>query len=138
MTLKVVNKIALYVGLLGAFGMFVVANFQETAVITIHLIAAFFCFGGSVIYMLCHAWISHRMVPVFASRRVAHWRTFFATAGTIAFVIGKIQFDLYVNLSFSFQQCSLDFMLHIFSMKHILIFQLLVHGREKQINLFVL
>ena len=68
--------------------MFVVANFQETAVIWIHLIAAVVCFGGSVIYMLGHSWISHRMVPLYASRQIAHIRTTLAVLGFVAFSIG--------------------------------------------------
>ena len=88
--LKLVNKISFYFGLLGAFGMFIVANFQETAVVIIHFSAAVTCFGGSVLYMICHAWISHRMVPLYASRRVAHWRTLFAVVGAILFIIGKL------------------------------------------------
>ncbi|KAE9556167.1 hypothetical protein FO519_000655 [Halicephalobus sp. NKZ332] len=92
--LKFVNKISFYIGLLGALGMAVVANFQETAVIVVHFTAAVTCFGGSVVYMICHAWISHRMVPLYASRRVAHWRTLFAILGTILFITA-VSFGVY-------------------------------------------
>ena len=85
-TLKLVNKVSFYLGLIAAFGMFIVANFQETAVVIIHFSAAVTCFGGSVLYMICHSWISHRMVPLYASRRVAHWRTLFSVVGAILFI----------------------------------------------------
>uniref|UniRef100_A0A7E4VEM6 DNA damage-regulated autophagy modulator protein 2 n=1 Tax=Panagrellus redivivus TaxID=6233 RepID=A0A7E4VEM6_PANRE len=83
--LKAVNRVALYLGTIGAFGMCLVANFQETAVIVIHLSGAFVCFGFGSIYMLLHAWISHRMVPLYAGRRIANIRTFLAVSGILAF-----------------------------------------------------
>jgi hypothetical protein len=94
LTLKFFNKLSFYMGALGACGMFVVANFQETAVIWIHLTGAIICFGGGVLYMLGHAWISHRMVPLYASRQVAHIRTTLAVIGFISFCVA-LSFGIY-------------------------------------------
>ncbi|TMS36557.1 hypothetical protein L596_003696 [Steinernema carpocapsae] len=62
------NNLSLYVGLLSSCGMFIVANFQETAVIQIHMGGAIVCFGGSCLYMLMQAAITWLMYPTFVSR----------------------------------------------------------------------
>jgi hypothetical protein len=83
--------------------MFLVANFQETAVIQVHLTGAFLyvfnelsfiyieysrSFGFGCIYMIIQAYISHIMVPLFASRRVAYIRSVYAGLGVILFFMG--------------------------------------------------
>ncbi|KAI6177376.1 hypothetical protein M3Y97_00900300 [Aphelenchoides bicaudatus] len=83
--LTIINKLSWYFGMIGAFGMFLVANFQESAVIQVHLTGAFLSFGFGCVYMLCHAGLSHLMVPLFASRRVAHIRTVLSVVGIFAF-----------------------------------------------------
>jgi len=83
--LKYLNKFAYIVGLVGSFGMFLVANFQETAVVQIHLTGALLSFGFGGIYMILHAVISHMMVPLFASRRAAYIRSVYAGIGFVAF-----------------------------------------------------
>lgn len=45
------NKIALWIGLLSCFGLSLVANFQETNVIVVHLTGAFLCFGLGTVYI---------------------------------------------------------------------------------------
>lgn len=90
--LTLMNKLSYYFGLIGAFGMFLVANFQESAVIQIHLGGAFLSFGFGCAYMVCQSWISHLMVPLFASRRVAHIRSVLAGVGVIAFFTGNLYY----------------------------------------------
>lgn len=89
--LKDVNRVALYTGLLGALGMFIVANFQETAVIQIHLTGAFMCFGFGCLYMLLQTWVSYRMHPLFVNRRIAYIRGSIALLSSICFVLGISQ-----------------------------------------------
>lgn len=55
----------MYIGMVGAFGMFIVANFQETAVVRIHIFAAILCFGSGCAYMLLQSWSNklwHKMI----------------------------------------------------------------------------
>lgn len=89
LTLKLVNRVVFYLGLIGALGMFFVANFQETAVIQIHLFGAILCFGSGCLYMLGQTWISYRMHPLYANKRIAHIRLVLAVASSISFVTGK-------------------------------------------------
>ncbi|KAI6233919.1 DNA damage-regulated autophagy modulator protein 1 [Aphelenchoides fujianensis] len=88
--LKRLNNYGLYLGTFAATGMFIVANFQETAVIQIHLFGAFVCFGGGCLYMLIQSWISHLMCPLFAGRRVAYIRSVIAAISVLAFFTALI------------------------------------------------
>jgi hypothetical protein len=45
------NKVALWIGFLSCFGLSLVANFQETNVIVVHLTGAFLCFGLGTVYI---------------------------------------------------------------------------------------
>jgi len=45
------NKVALWTGFLSCFGLSLVANFQETNVIVVHLTGAFLCFGLGTVYI---------------------------------------------------------------------------------------
>ncbi|KAI1731977.1 frag1/DRAM/Sfk1 family domain-containing protein [Ditylenchus destructor] len=85
--LKQFNRLSLYAGLLGAVGMSIVANFQETAVIQMHLFGAFLCFGSGCIYMLSQTWVSYRMYPLFAGMRIAKIRAVISVASTVMFVL---------------------------------------------------
>lgn len=45
------NKAAFIVGIVSAFGISLVGNFQETNVLSVHLCGALMAFGGGVIYL---------------------------------------------------------------------------------------
>lgn len=45
------NKASVIVGFISAAGMSLVANFQETNVISVHLVGALLAFGGATIYL---------------------------------------------------------------------------------------
>uniref|UniRef100_A0A1I7XXX6 DNA damage-regulated autophagy modulator protein 2 n=1 Tax=Steinernema glaseri TaxID=37863 RepID=A0A1I7XXX6_9BILA len=81
------NILALWVGITSSMGMFLVANFQETAVIQIHMTGAIICFGGSCVYMLLHAAITWFMYPTFVNRPIAFLRTGLAVVASTLFVI---------------------------------------------------
>jgi hypothetical protein len=44
------NKVALVFGLVSCAGLDIVANFQESNVISVHMLGAFLCFAGGTIY----------------------------------------------------------------------------------------
>ncbi|VDM50273.1 unnamed protein product [Toxocara canis] len=88
--LKRVNELSLVAGLLGAVGMFFVANFQETAVLTVHLVSAFVCFGFGCVYMLMQAYISVHMYPLYANRRIGYIRSFIASVAVVSFFIAVV------------------------------------------------
>jgi hypothetical protein len=56
------NKIALWTGLLSCFGLSLVANFQETNVIVVHLTGAFLCFGLGTLYVWLQVSIRNMLV----------------------------------------------------------------------------
>jgi len=85
LVLKTFNRLCLYSGLLGATGMFIVANFQETAVVQVHLFGAFLCFGSGCIYMIGQSWISYRMYPLFSGIRIAKIRGAMALLSVVLF-----------------------------------------------------
>ena len=94
--LNKLNRAALYFGLLGGFGMFIVANFQDTALHSVHLLGAVSCFGFGAIYMLLQSMISYRLQPVFCNKLIAHIRLLIAVLSVIFFITGWI-----LNLSFT-------------------------------------
>ncbi|CAH8828577.1 unnamed protein product [Trichobilharzia szidati] len=55
-----IARIALCFGFISAFGMSLVANFQETAVWSVHIIGAALAFGGGSIYSLCVTYITYK------------------------------------------------------------------------------
>jgi predicted membrane channel-forming protein YqfA (hemolysin III family) len=46
------NKVALSVGLTSCVGLSIVANFQESNVIVVHLLGAFLCFAAGTVYFI--------------------------------------------------------------------------------------
>ena len=59
-----VNIAGLYLGWIGAFGISIVANFQETAVFRVHLTGALLAFGVGSVYLWTQASISKPVVTV--------------------------------------------------------------------------
>ena len=48
---KTVNTVGLVLGVVGAAGVSLVANFQETSVLSVHFTGASVCFGLGTIYL---------------------------------------------------------------------------------------
>ena len=46
------NKVTLSVGLTSCVGLDIVANFQESNVIVVHLLGAFLCFAAGTVYFI--------------------------------------------------------------------------------------
>ncbi|CAD5216012.1 unnamed protein product [Bursaphelenchus okinawaensis] len=100
--LKRLNRIALYFGTIGGIGMCIVANFQETAVVKIHLFGALNCFGFGGLYMILQSIISHIMCPLFAGRRAANVRSVLAIVSVIAFFVAVYYGVAAVNMFHKF------------------------------------
>ncbi|KAK6184519.1 hypothetical protein SNE40_006980 [Patella caerulea] len=58
--LLITNKVALFIGWSAALGIYLVANFQETNVLAVHLIGAFLAFMIGCVYMWVQTVISYR------------------------------------------------------------------------------
>lgn len=84
------NRLALFVGIIACLGLSIVANFQETNLIIVHLIGAFSCFGCGMIYCWIQTWMSFRTYPIVNSRACAIFRFFLCTLMTITFVIQTV------------------------------------------------
>uniref|UniRef100_A0A914LZS8 CWH43-like N-terminal domain-containing protein n=1 Tax=Meloidogyne incognita TaxID=6306 RepID=A0A914LZS8_MELIC len=83
--ISLTNRLSLFAGLLGGVGMFIVANFQETAVIQIHLTGALLSFGSGCIYMLIQSFVCFKMFPKFVGKRIVYIRLSIAIASTFCF-----------------------------------------------------
>ncbi|KYM85518.1 DNA damage-regulated autophagy modulator protein 2 [Atta colombica] len=81
------NYWALIFGLMSTAGLSIVANFQETSVIVVHLIGAFLCFGGGTAYFWTQAVCSFCLYPSGCSLRVAQFRTALSTFCTVCFIV---------------------------------------------------
>jgi hypothetical protein len=46
------NKVTLAFGLVSCIGLDIVANFQESNVMVVHMVGAFLCFGAGTIYFI--------------------------------------------------------------------------------------
>ncbi|VDK42676.1 unnamed protein product [Anisakis simplex] len=90
--LKRINELSLVAGLIGAVGMFCVANFQETALLIVHWTSAFVCFGSGCIYMLIQSYITIHMYPLYANRHIGFVRSFIALIAVISFCTGTLFF----------------------------------------------
>uniref|UniRef100_A0A0N5ADD3 DNA damage-regulated autophagy modulator protein 2 n=1 Tax=Syphacia muris TaxID=451379 RepID=A0A0N5ADD3_9BILA len=84
--LQNVNRISLVIGGVGAFGMFGVANFQETSLAIVHLVFAFLCFGCGCLYMLIESFITLHMHPLFSNRRIGYIRSLIAIISFFLFI----------------------------------------------------
>ena len=84
------NYWSLIFGLVGTFGLSIVANFQESTVIVMHFIGAFLCFGASTAYFWTQAVCTFYLHPIGSSLRLAHFRTALSTFCTVCFCISVV------------------------------------------------
>ncbi|KAG5677837.1 hypothetical protein PVAND_007559 [Polypedilum vanderplanki] len=80
------NKRSLYIGLISAYGISIVANFQETNVRPMHYVGAFTCFGLGSLYLWHSSIISYRLEPYLTLKK-ALFRIILSVFSTIFFVI---------------------------------------------------
>ncbi|XP_015599824.1 DNA damage-regulated autophagy modulator protein 2 [Cephus cinctus] len=81
------NRMALIMGMISTIGLSIVANFQETSVVVVHLIGAFMCFGGGTAYFWTQAMCSYYLHPLGCSIRIAHLRLALSIFCTVCFFI---------------------------------------------------
>lgn len=81
------NHWALIFGLTSTIGLSIIANFQETSVIVVHLIGALLCFGGGTAYFWIQAICSFYLHPLGCTLRLAHLRTALSIFCTICFFV---------------------------------------------------
>ncbi|KAE9556485.1 hypothetical protein FO519_000370 [Halicephalobus sp. NKZ332] len=84
------SLIVMCIGFLSAFGMSLVANFQELAVATVHEIGAMMAFFGAAIYCWGNIFMSYALVPHMTPLWLNHIRTVLATIGTGALTLHMI------------------------------------------------
>ncbi|KAG1681954.1 DNA damage-regulated autophagy modulator protein 2 [Nymphon striatum] len=85
-----VNTASFVFGCLGALGLSIVANFQETSLEKVHITGALLAFSMGVVYIKMHSYMSWKMAPVFNSKRMAKLRIFISFFATCAFMISTI------------------------------------------------
>ena len=85
-----INWIGLWVGCISAFGLSIVANFQETNVFRVHMTGAMMCFGFGVVYAWLQTVMSFKMIPLVNSLKVAHFRLFLSLVMTCTFLTSSV------------------------------------------------
>lgn len=89
-TIPMLNRISLCLGLVASLGLSIVANFQETNIIVVHLIGALLCFGPGTVYIWVQAALSYLVCPVINKIYMAHGRLFLAIVCTTSFLTSCI------------------------------------------------
>ncbi|XP_015789360.1 DNA damage-regulated autophagy modulator protein 2 [Tetranychus urticae] len=82
-----INKISFLIGILACLGMSMVANFQETNLIRVHLTGALMCFCSGGIYCWLQTWITFKSYPHLNEKPICYIRFFLSTTLTITFII---------------------------------------------------
>ena len=85
------NWIALWIGCVSAFGLSIVANFQETNVFRVHMTGAMMCFGFGVIYAWLQTAMSFKMIPLEVnSKKIAIFRAILSVIMTCTFLTSSV------------------------------------------------
>ncbi|CAG0883191.1 unnamed protein product [Darwinula stevensoni] len=84
------NHASLWLGIIAAFGVSIVSNFQETSVFVVHMIGAFLAFGVGTAYIWLQTVLSYKMHPVVNTLFMAHFRTALSLITTVFFFISSI------------------------------------------------
>lgn len=89
-TIPLLNRVSLCLGLVASLGLSIVANFQETNIIVVHLIGALLCFGPGTVYIWLQVGLSYLVSPIINKIYMAHGRLFLAIVCTTAFLTSCI------------------------------------------------
>ncbi|XP_076337833.1 DNA damage-regulated autophagy modulator protein 2-like isoform X2 [Tachypleus tridentatus] len=81
------NMVGLWLGWIAAFGVSLVANFQETSVFIIHMIGAMMAFGIGMFYAWLQTLMSYYMFPLVNSLLMARLRLVLSIVSTVCFII---------------------------------------------------
>lgn len=85
--LRRLNKVGLFLGVLTAFGLSLVANFQETNVEPVHLTGAALVFCVGVVYAIIQTALSYHMEPDFNGKYICRVRLTLTILSTLVMVI---------------------------------------------------
>lgn len=89
--LHMVNDVALFLGGLSAFGIMLVANFQETSVLFLHLVGATMTFALGNVYCWIHTYLTHVTdAGEVAVKKIVILRAVLSTLSTIGFFLTVI------------------------------------------------
>ena len=94
---RIFNNICLITGVLAAFGMSIVANFQETNVLTMHLIGAFVAFISPIFYMISDIYMAFKSSGVI----VPKWMPFARVVVCIIYSSSFILTTLFSQLAYN-------------------------------------
>lgn len=81
------NDVGMIIGFLSALGMCVVANFQETNVLSVHLVGACMVFGFGVMYCWIHSYLSYKSLAYGMNRICTVWLRFIMSFFVTCFMI---------------------------------------------------
>ncbi|XP_077994968.1 DNA damage-regulated autophagy modulator protein 2-like [Glandiceps talaboti] len=84
------NKAGLIVGMLSSLGLSIVANFQETNVIIVHVIGASMVFGFGVSYTILQTGITYGMYPERNGISICRIRLFISIVSIVSMIIAMI------------------------------------------------
>ncbi|KAL3843026.1 hypothetical protein ACJMK2_020984 [Sinanodonta woodiana] len=85
--LRCLNKAGLVMGVLSAFGLTLVANFQETSLEPVHVTGAALVFGVGVLYEFVQTALSFHMCPNFNGKLICRVRLAISIISFIAMII---------------------------------------------------
>jgi len=85
--LRLINYLSLGIGWLGATGLSIIANFQETEVLAVHLTGAFMAFGFGTVYMWSQVLTSYLLYPLAHGKCTIVFRLGLAVTNTVCFVV---------------------------------------------------
>ncbi|OQV16305.1 putative DNA damage-regulated autophagy modulator protein 1 [Hypsibius exemplaris] len=80
------SRTSLTLGMISAFGVSLVANFQEVNQIELHIVGALMIFGLGAAYMYIETYITYKIHPGGESRRICHFRLVCSVVGLLAFI----------------------------------------------------
>jgi len=82
-----INRIGLIFGMIAALGSSVVGNFQESNVLSVHVIGAFMAFGGGSIFLIFQSYFSFKLLPLFGNKALASLRMAIGVTCLTLFII---------------------------------------------------
>ena len=89
--LHTLNDVALLLGGLSSFGIMMVANFQETSVLALHLIGAMMTFLLGIVYCWIHTYLSYKVFPNgLSTKAMVYLRAVLSAIATVGFLMTVI------------------------------------------------
>ena len=90
------SRLLTFMGFVSGLGVLLVANFQESNVLSVHLIGAMLAFGVGLLYCWGQTLISYAFKPRTSPLCIVHARLAFSIVGTVAFGASQYQYPLLI------------------------------------------